>query len=92
MKFDSKTNSNTQNSMVVYTLSVLGYKYPFWATFLGEFGPKNQNCQFELKIGTKTNANMKNSMVMVIFSVFDPKYPLFGNFFRNSKLFVESVI
>ena len=92
MKFDSKTNSNTQNSMVVSTLSVLGYKYPFWATFLDEFGPKNQNCQFELKIGTKTNANMKNSMVMVIFSVFDPKYPLFGNFFRNSKLFVESVI
>ena len=43
--------------------------------FLGKFGPKNQNCQFELKIGTQANLNMKNSMIMFIFPVFDWKYP-----------------
>ena len=42
--------------------------------FSGKFGPKNQNCQFELKFGTYTNSNMQYSMMMVIFSVFDPKY------------------
>ena len=26
--------------------------------FLGEFGPKNKNCQFELKFGTYINLNI----------------------------------
>ena len=26
--------------------------------FLGKFGPKNQNCQFVMKLGTWTNSNM----------------------------------
>ena len=29
-------------------------------SFLGKFGPKNQNCQFKLKFGTQTNSNIQN--------------------------------
>ena len=31
--------------------------------FLGIFGPKNQNCQFELKFGSYTDLNTQNSMM-----------------------------
>ena len=41
--------------------------------FLGKFGPKNQNCKFELKFGTCTNLNKHNSMVVFSFSIFDRK-------------------
>ena len=34
-----RTNSNMQNSMVVFPFSVLNQKHPF----LGKFGKKNQN-------------------------------------------------
>ena len=34
--FDTKTKSNMQNSMVVFTFSVLGWKYHFWATLFQE--------------------------------------------------------
>ena len=37
-----------QNSTLVLTFSVLDGKY----CFLGKFGPKTQNCQFQLKFGT----------------------------------------
>ena len=37
-----------QNSVVMFAFSVFDWKY----TFLGEFGPKNQNRQFKLKFGT----------------------------------------
>ena len=37
--------------------------------FVGNFGPKSQNCQFSLKFGTQTNSNMGNSMLMFISSV-----------------------
>ena len=56
-----------QNSMVVFTFSVLEWKYSFW----GKFGHKIRNCQFKLKPSTKTNPNMQNSMVILHFSVFD---------------------
>ena len=49
-------------------------------TFLGKFGPKDQNCQFKGKFGTKVKLNMWNSMMMFTFSVFDQKY-LFGQNF-----------
>ena len=43
--------------------------------FLGKFGPKNENCQFQLKFGTLSNSNMKNSMVILHISLFERKYP-----------------
>ena len=42
VKFDTKTDSNMQHSMLVSILSVLDSK----ATLFGKFGPKNRNCQF----------------------------------------------
>ena len=42
VKFDTKTDSNMQHSMLVSILSVLDSK----ATLFGKFGPKNRSCQF----------------------------------------------
>ena len=30
LKFANKSNSNMQNSMVMFTFSVFDWKYPFW--------------------------------------------------------------
>ena len=48
--------------------------------FFGKFGPKIQNCQFELKFGTSTNSNMENLMVVFIFSIFNQKYSFWVKF------------
>ena len=51
-----------------------------WETpFQGKFGPKNQNCQFQLKFGTKTNSNMQSSVVVFTFCVLDWKHPFWAN-------------
>ena len=55
-------------------------------TFLGKFGPKNQNCQFKLKFGTKTNLNMQNSMMIFTFSAFDHKYLSWANLVQKFKI------
>ena len=34
LKFGSQNNSNRQNSMVLFTFSVLDAKQPFWATLV----------------------------------------------------------
>ena len=34
VKFDSKTNPNMQNSVVVSILSVLDWRHPFWANLV----------------------------------------------------------
>ena len=34
VKLDTKTNSNIQNSIVVFTFSVFDRKYPFWANLV----------------------------------------------------------
>ena len=34
LRFGTKTNSNMQNSMVVFTLSVFDWKYYFWANLI----------------------------------------------------------
>ena len=49
-----------------------------------KFGPKNQNCQFQLKFDTYTNLNMQNSAVLFTFSVFDSKY-LFDQIWSKKK-------
>ena len=48
VNFDTKTNSNMQNSMV---LSILCFRLKI-ATRFYIFGAKNRNCQFQLKVGT----------------------------------------
>ena len=130
---------NMQNSMVVFTFSVLDQKHSFWRNlvqnlnidslsgnlvltlhtlerkhcfgqkksklsvsakvccqhwleyrefsgglhfheipFLGKFGPKNQNCHFQLKLSSKTYWNMESSMVVFTFSVLQILF--LGNF------------
>ena len=54
--------------------------------FLGEFCPKNQNCQFILKFGTWTNSNMQNSMAMFNFSAFYWNYPFWANLVQLIKI------
>ena len=66
--------------MVVFTLSIFYQKYIFG----GEFGPKNKNCQFELKFGTQTNSNMHNLVVMQTFSVIEQKYPFGANLVQKN--------
>ena len=70
LKFDTKTNLNMQNSIVMVTFCSRPK-----ASFLGKFCLRNQNCQFKLKFGFETISDMQNSMVMFSFSVFDLKYP-----------------
>ena len=56
--------------------------------FLDKFGPKNQNCQSELKFGTYTDLNMQNSMVMLLFQ-FLTKNTFFGKIWsKKPKLLV----
>ena len=47
-------------------------------TFVGKFGPKNQNCQDKLTSGTYINWNMQNSRGFFTLSLFLKKYPFLG--------------
>ena len=38
--------------------------------FLGKFGPKSQNCQFQMKFDTYTNLNMQNLMAVLILLIY----------------------
>ena len=82
LKFGTQTNSNMQNSMVMFTFSLFDWKYLFWVNLV----QKNQNCQFELKFGTQTNFNMQNSMVVFTFSVLDQKNPFLANLVQKIKI------
>ena len=48
MKFDTKTNLNMQNSMVVFNASVLDWKYPFWANFVQKTKIGSFSRQFQI--------------------------------------------
>ena len=82
LNFGTQSNSNMQNSVMLFTFFCFSVEIPF----LGKLGPKNQNCHFMLKFGTYTNPNMQNSMVMFIFSVFDWKYPFWANLTQKVKI------
>ena len=64
-----------QNSMVMFTFFVLT-----GISFLGKFGPKNQNCQFELKFGIV--------IVLLVFtlSILDQKNSSWANFVQKTKI------
>ena len=84
MKFGTRTNSDMQNSLVMFTFSVFDWKY-----FLGQICSKKLNCQFKLKFGTKTNLNMCNSVVLFTFSIFDWKYLLGANFILEAEAWYQ---
>ena len=54
--------------------------------FLVKFDPKNQTCQFKLKIGAKTNSSMRNFLVVCIFSILDRKRPFTANLVHILKI------
>ena len=81
LRFVTQTNSNMQNSMVVFIFCILDGKHPF-----GQIGPKNQNCQFKLKFSTQTNSNMQNSMAPFTFSVLYKKHPFCTIFAKKIKI------
>ena len=92
VKFDKKTNSNVQNSMVMNVFYLIlvyvfetEYSYPF-----GKFGPENCYCQFKLKIGNKTNSNFNGDFNSDV-HFFDRKYTFFWKFFPKIKI-VEAEI
>ena len=55
-------------------------------TFLGKFGSKNQNGQFELKFGAYTNSNMHNSVVVFTLSVLGLKKLFWANLVQKIKM------
>ena len=55
-------------------------------SFLRKFGPKNQNCQFTLKLGTKTNLNMQDLMVCSLF-LLSTEIPFWGKFGQKNRNF-----
>ena len=57
-----------QNSLVIVT-----FFFRPDTSFLGNFGPKKQNCQLKLKLVTWTNSNTENSMLVFTFPIFDRK-------------------
>ena len=70
----------------LYSLDYLFY-FQLEITFLGKFGPTNQNYGFKLKFGTKANLNKRNSMIMFNFSGFDQKNPFWINLGKKIKIF-----
>ena len=75
LKFGTQTNSNMQNSMVVFIFLCFRPE----THFLGKVGSKNQNCQFKLKFRTQTNVNMENSFC------FGPEKAFLGKFGPKSQ-------
>ena len=57
------TNSNMQNSMAMFTFSVLDQKNPFWTNL----AKKNQNSVKAEIWYQETNLNMRNSVTMFFF-------------------------
>ena len=79
LKFGTKTSSNTHNSKVVFTFSLVLRKLAFF----GKFGSKNHNCHFQLKFSSKNYSNIPNSMVVLTFSVLDGKHCFLANLVQN---------
>ena len=82
VKFDTKTNSNMQNSMMV---AFICFKLKIATRFV-KFWPENRSCQFKLKLGTETNLDMKNSIVMFIFLCFYTEVYFPWNFVPKIKI------
>ena len=73
LRFGTQTNSNMQNSMVMFTFSVFYQKYPFWVNLVQKIKivsfSTNLNMQTSVVVVTFsiTNLNMQTSVVVVIF-------------------------
>ena len=61
-------------------------KYAF--SFLGKFGPRSQNCCFNLRFGDQTNLSMQKSVVMFTFSALDQKYSFWAKLVQKIKIVI----
>ena len=69
--------------MVVFIASVSDFKYPFF----GKLGPKNENCQFQLRFGASSIWNIKNSMVILLLLLFlDGSILFMADLFQKYKI------
>ena len=84
LKFGTKTDSNMQNSMMMFTLYVLDHKYPTWANLVQKF--KDLCSKWSLIQGLILTCRIQ--WWCLFYPAFDRKYPFFGIFFQKSKLFV----
>ena len=60
-----------QNSMAMFTFSVLDQKNPFWTNLVKKKSKLSVKAEIWYQ---ETNLNMLNSVMMLTFSVFDGKY------------------
>ena len=54
--------------------------------FLGKFGWKSQDCQFEVKYGIRINSNMQNSMILLTVSILDQTHLFWANLVQTIKI------
>ena len=83
MKFDTQTNSNMQNSMVMLIFFVFDLKYPFWTNLVQKI--KIVSLRWNL-IPRLTNWNMQNSMTVFTLFAFDQKCPFWTDLVQNVKI------
>ena len=74
LKFGICTNSNMQNSIVVFTFFVFDQKFIFW-----------ENLVQNVKI-VRLRLNLQNSMMLFTFFVFDWKYTFWANLVQKIKI------
>ena len=55
----------------------------FELPFLDKFGPKNQSCQFKLKLGAQNNSNIQHSKVMFLLFLFLTRKAILRKFCPN---------
>ena len=72
-KFGPKTNSNMQNSIVLFTFSVLSRKHPFWAYLVQKIKIDSLNWKLVPRL---SQSHVQNSMALFSFSVLDGKHLL----------------
>ena len=54
--------------------------------FLGKFGWKSQDRQFEVKYGIRINSNMQNSMILLTVSILDQTHLFWANLVQTIKI------
>ena len=82
LKFVTETNSNMQNSMMLFSFLVFEWKHSFWANLV----QKVQLIILSQNFGACTSSNMLNSIGMFTFFVYDWKYLFWENLVQKIKI------
>ena len=81
VEIGTQTNSNMQNLMVIFHVSVLDWKHLYWKSW-----SENQNCQFKLKFDTQTHSSMQNERLVLTFCALEQKYIFWVSFIQKLKI------